>query len=55
MSVGRGAEGLILEQVKGLGSRTMIIEPGREPKGPSDFFGDIYRFFKGKGYARFTK
>jgi len=37
MSVGQGAQDLILNQVRGLGSRTIIIEPGREPKGPSGF------------------
>ena len=35
MSIGRGAEDLILNQIRGLGSRTIIIEPGREPSGPS--------------------
>ncbi|MFH0820259.1 MAG: ABC transporter permease [Candidatus Peregrinibacteria bacterium] len=35
--VGSGAENLILDQVKGFGAETIIIEPGREPKGPSDF------------------
>jgi putative ABC transport system permease protein len=37
MAVGRGAENLILDQIRGLGSRTIIIEPGREPQGPSSF------------------
>lgn len=37
MSVGEGASNLILDQVRGLGSRTIIIQPGREPQGPSDF------------------
>ena len=37
MSVGQGAEDLIMDQVKGLGSQTIIIEPGREPEGPSNF------------------
>lgn len=36
-SVGEGAENLILSQIQGLGSKTIIIEPGREPRGPSDF------------------
>lgn len=35
MSIGQGAENLILNQIRGLGSRTIIIEPGREPSGPS--------------------
>jgi len=37
MSVGQGAENLILGQIQGLGSRTIIIEPGREQTGPSAF------------------
>jgi len=37
MSVCRGAQELILSQIRGMGSRTIIIEPGREPTGPSDF------------------
>ena len=36
MSLGQGAEGLILGQIQGLGSRTIVIIPGREPKGPTD-------------------
>lgn len=36
-STGKGAEQLILGQIEGLGSRTIAIEPGRQPKGPSDF------------------
>ncbi|RME59516.1 FtsX-like permease family protein [Candidatus Parcubacteria bacterium] len=37
MSIGQSAKELIVNQVRGLGSRTIIIEPGREPKGPADF------------------
>jgi len=37
MSMGQGAENLILNQVRGLGPQTIIIEPGREPQGPSSF------------------
>lgn len=37
MSIGEGAQALILGQIGGLGSKTIIIEPGREPQGPSDF------------------
>jgi putative ABC transport system permease protein len=37
MSVGKGGEELILNQVRGLGSRTIIIEPGKQPNGPSDY------------------
>lgn len=37
MSVGKGAQSLILNQIQGLGSKTIAVVPGREPKGPSDF------------------
>ena len=36
MSLGQGAQNLILSQVQGMGSKTIIVIPGREPKGPSD-------------------
>jgi putative ABC transport system permease protein len=37
MSLGEGAQNLILSQVQGVGSKTIAIVPGRQPKGPSDF------------------
>lgn len=36
MSIGQGAQDLILSQIQGLGSRTVVVIPGREPSGPSD-------------------
>jgi putative ABC transport system permease protein len=36
MSLGQGAQDLILGQVQGMGSKTIIVVPGRQPKGPSD-------------------
>lgn len=36
MSLGKGAQDLILSQVQGMGTRTIIVGGGREPKGPSD-------------------
>src|SRR3954469_3066355 len=35
-SLGKGAQTLILAQVQGLGSKTIAVIPGRQPKGPSD-------------------
>lgn len=46
VSLGKGAQDLILKQVQGMGSRTIVIAPGREPKGPSDaaqIFSDSLR------------
>jgi putative ABC transport system permease protein len=37
MSIGQGAQGLILNEIGGLGAETIVIRPGKEPSGPSDF------------------
>ncbi|MDP3093511.1 MAG: ABC transporter permease [bacterium] len=37
MAIGQGGQDLILNQIRGMGSATIVIQPGREPKGPSDF------------------
>lgn len=39
MAVGDGAEQLILNQVEGMGSNSIFIDPGKEPEGVSDFAG----------------
>jgi putative ABC transport system permease protein len=36
VSLGAGAQKLILGQVQGLGTNTIAVIPGREPSGPSD-------------------
>lgn len=36
MSTGQGIQNLILGQIQGMGSKTIVVIPGREPKGPSD-------------------
>lgn len=36
VSIGEGAQKLILGQIQGLGAETIILRPGREPKGPTD-------------------
>ncbi len=36
MSLGSGAQRFILSQIEGLGSKTIVVLPGREPSGPSD-------------------
>ncbi len=35
MSLGKGAQDLILNQIQSIGSRMIIIHPGRKPEGPS--------------------
>ncbi len=37
LSLGMGAQNLILSQVQGMGSKTIVAVPGRQPSGPSDF------------------
>lgn len=37
MSIGQGAENLILGQIEGLGATTISIDPGKKPEGPSSF------------------
>lgn len=37
LSLGSGAQALILGQIQGIGSKTLAVIPGRHPKGPSDF------------------
>ena len=36
MSLGAGAEGLILGQIQGIGAKTVVVAPGKHPKGPTD-------------------
>jgi putative ABC transport system permease protein len=36
MSIGQGAQDLIVGQIQGLGSKTIAVIPGRQPTGPSD-------------------
>lgn len=36
MSIGQGAENLILNEISSLGAETIVIRPGKEPTGPSD-------------------
>jgi putative ABC transport system permease protein len=41
MAIGKGAEDLILGQIRGFGARTISVEPGRMPQGLSDIY-EIY-------------
>jgi len=41
MSIGQGAQNMILSQIQGMGSTTINVEPGREPSGPSAF-GEMF-------------
>src|SRR5438552_1302563 len=41
VSLGAGAQNLILSQVQGLGAQTIAVLPGRQPSGPSDSAASI--------------
>lgn len=41
MSLGKGARELIISQVEGIGGDTIMIRPGRQPEGPTDFADTI--------------
>jgi len=42
VSIGQGAERIILSQIEGMGAETIVLRPGREPKGPSDFAQTLF-------------
>lgn len=42
MSIGKGAENLILGELSGFGSELIAVMPGREPTGPTDFAQMFY-------------
>lgn len=41
MALGQGAQQLILGQLQGMGSKTIVVIPGKQPSGPSDI-GQIF-------------
>lgn len=41
MSLGKGAQNLILGEIQSIGPKTIAILPGRQPKGPTDFAGTL--------------
>lgn len=42
MSIGRGAENLILNEIAGFGAEIIAIRPGQEPSGPSDIGDTLF-------------
>ena len=42
MSIGRGAESLILNEISGLGAETIVIRPGKQPTGPTDVGNTLF-------------
>ncbi len=41
VSLGQGAQNLILSQVQSIGSKTIAVVPGRQPKGPTDIAASL--------------
>lgn len=42
VAIGKGAEGLISNEITSLGADIIWIEPGREPEGPTDFANALF-------------
>ena len=42
VSIGEGAQNLILGQIQGLGAETIVLRPGRQPTGPTDIAGTLF-------------
>lgn len=42
MSIGSGAEDLILGQLGGMGAETIVVRPGKEPRGPTDIVQTLF-------------
>jgi len=55
MSLGAGVRDLVLAQVQGLGSKTIVVLPGRHPRGPSDFAQVLSETLKEKDLAALEK
>jgi len=48
MSLGKGAQNLILGQIQSIGSKVIAVAPGRQPKGPTDIFSTFTDSLKQK-------
>lgn len=56
MSLGEGAQNLILSQIQGqVGSKVIEIAPGRQPKGPTDFLSILSDSLKQKDLEALKK
>lgn len=42
MSVGGGAEELIVSEINNIGAETIVIRPGKQPEGPTDLAGTLF-------------
>lgn len=55
MSLGQGAQNLILSQIQSIGPKVIAIVPGREPKGPTDIISTFTDSLKEKDVSELSK
>lgn len=55
MSLGKGAQNLILSQIQSIGPKTIAVVPGREPKGPTDIISTLTNSLKQKDLEALQK
>jgi putative ABC transport system permease protein len=55
VSLGQGAQNLILTQIQSIGSKTIAVVPGRQPKGPTDVFSTFADSLKQKDLEALSK
>jgi putative ABC transport system permease protein len=55
MALGQGAQNLILSQIQSMGSNLIVVHPGREPSGPSDFAQALTESLKAKDLDELRK
>lgn len=55
MSLGKGAQNLILSQIQSIGPKTIAVVPGREPKGPTDIISTLSNSLKEKDLEALSK
>lgn len=55
MSLGEGAQNLILDQIQSIGAKTIAIVPGRHPRGPADIIATFTDSLKEKDLIALSK
>lgn len=55
MSLGKGAQNLILGQIQSIGSKVIAVVPGRQPKGPTDIISTFTDSLKQKDLEALKK
>lgn len=55
VSLGQGAQNLILGQIQSIGAKTIAVVPGRQPTGPTDFISTFTDSLKQKDFEDLQK